>query len=43
MHKENVKNMHAFKNLAKICKYMHIETETVDELMSLQELNQCQR
>ncbi len=24
MYKENLKNMHAFKNFAKICKYMQI-------------------
>jgi len=27
-----LKNMHAFKNLAKICKYMHIQTETIEYL-----------
>jgi hypothetical protein len=26
--------MHGFKNLAKICKYMHIQTETIDSLFN---------
>jgi hypothetical protein len=26
--------MHAFKNLAKICKYMHIQTETNESLFN---------
>jgi hypothetical protein len=32
MNKQNLKNMPAFQNFAKICKYMRIQTETIESL-----------
>jgi hypothetical protein len=34
MQNEKSKNMHALKNLAKICKYMHIQTKTIESLFN---------
>jgi hypothetical protein len=34
MENDKSKNMHALKSLAKICKYMHIQTETTESLFT---------
>jgi hypothetical protein len=34
IYKQKLKNMHAFKKLVKICKYIYIQTETTKRLFN---------